>query len=351
MNKPHLQIRDGINILRKRTLPAPGKVLVRKGEWVRSRDIIATALANPKFYSLDIARGLGISKRDALGHLQFEENELVSKGNIIAGPVGFTKRIVRAPTSGRIVDIEDGEIIIQNLGKSQQLEAGLSGVIEWLIPGHGAVIKSTGAVVQGVWGNGLLGSGEMVWLASHSNGELRVDQLGDEIRQKVIVGNYCGDCAVLEFALHRQVRGLILASVPPDLLADVSHLPIPVVILEGFGKISINRLSFDLLKRYAGEKVEIIAEPFDRVNGNRPEVIIPQDGAETHEFPELADDLTEGQRVKITSPGQLGKIGEIIKVQGVTQLPNGFFAPTAKVLLDDHSLSIVPLANMEIVMQ
>ena len=351
MNKSHLQICDGINILRKRTLPAPGKVLVRKGEWVHSRDIIATALPDPKFYSLDIARGLGVSRKDALGYLQFEEKEHVSKGNIIAGPVGLTKRVVRAPTGGKIVDIEDGEIIIQNSGKPHQLEAGLSGVIEWLIPGHGAVIKSTGAVVQGVWGNGLLGSGEMVWLVTHSNGELRVDQLGDEIRHKVIVGSYCGDCAVLETALHQQVRGLILASIPPDMLAEVSHLPIPVVILEGFGKMSINRLSVDLLKKYAGERVEIIAEPFDKVNGNRPEVIIPKDGVETHDFADMGDDLTVGQYVKITSPDQLGKIGKIIKVHVVTQLPNGFFEPTAKILFEDHSLITVPLANIEMVMQ
>lgn len=348
MIKSKIQICCGVDIFRSRTTPSPANVLVRKGEHITSKDIIAISYSQPKHFSLDFARGLGVSKKEARQYLQFKENETVSKGHIVAGPVGFTKRVVRAPIGGRIIDIGDGTVIIRNEGKPGQLKAGLSGEVDQLIPGCGAVIKSFGCVIQGIWGNGLLGAGEMVMLLHHSNEEFVIDDLGSDLRNKVIVGGYCKSTAAIMKAAELPLNGLILPSISPELIPFVNDLPFAVILLEGFGKRPINSKAYDLLKRNTGRFVEVIGEPLDRMRGVRPEVIIPKVSGEANELPGPVDEFFKGQKVKVISPPYYGKIGRLSKLRGVTRLPNGLFAASAEVLFEDHSLAIIPLANMEV---
>ena len=343
-----IQICCDVNIFRSRTTPSEGNVLVRKGESITSVDIIANSYTQPKHFSLNFARGLGVSKKEACNYLQFEENEIVNKGHIVAGPVGFTKRVVRAPTSGRIIDIDDGVLIIRNEGEPYQLKAGLSGEVDELIPGRGAIIKSFGCVIQGIWGNGLLGAGEMVMLVNHLNEEFVVDDLENELRNKVIIGGYCKNAAVLKKAAELPLHGLVLPSISPDLIPILNNLPFAALLLEGFGQHPINSMAYDLLRKYSGQYVEINGEPVDRVRGVRPEVIIPRVFGQANDLPEPEYEFFKGQMVKVVSPSQLGKIGKLHKLKGVTRLPNGLFTTAAEVLFEDQSLAVVPLANMEV---
>lgn len=348
MIKSKIQIRCDVDIVRLRTTPSPANVLVRKGEYISSETIIATSYPKPNYLSLNIARGLGVSKKVARHYLQFEENETVSKGHIVAGPVGFTKRVVRAPIGGQIINIDNGIVIIRNEGEPDQLKAGLSGEVNQLLPGCGAVIKSFGCVIQGIWGNGFLGAGEMVLLHNHTNEEFVVDDLGPELCNKVIVGGYLKDAAVLKKAVELSLNGLILPSISPELIPLIKDLPFAALLLEGFGRRSINSQAYELLKTNTGEYVEVIGETLDRTNGVRPEVIIPKVSGERNRYPEPEDAFSKGQEVKVISIPHFGKIGKINKLIGVTRLPNGLFAESAEVRFIDHSLAVVPLANMEV---
>jgi hypothetical protein len=347
MIESKIQICCGVDIVRPRTIPSPADVLVRKGERITSEDIIAISYTQPEHFPLDIARGLGVSKKEAGKYLQFGENEPVSKGHIVAGPVGFTKRVVRAPISGRIIDIEDGIVIIRNQGEPDQLKAGLSGEVGELIPGRGAVVKSFGSVIQGIWGNGQLGAGEMVMLQNHPKDEFVADDLGSYLRNKVIVGGYCKDVSLIKKTAELALKGLILPSISPDLFSFLKDLPFAVIILEGFGKRSINSKAYELIRKNTGQYVEIIGEPLNRTRGLRPEVIIPEVPGEINELPEPEIPFIKGQMVKVISPPHFGKIGMLYKKRGVTRLPNGLYAASAEVLFEDHSLATVPLANVE----
>ena len=348
MIKSKISICCDVDIFRSRTTPSQGNVLVRKGEHITSADIIANSHSQPKHFSLNIARGLGVSKKDASKYLQFEENETVSKGHIVAGPVGFTKRVIRTPTGGRIIDIDEGVLIIRNEGEPYQLKAGLSGEVDELIPGRGAIIKSFGCVIQGIWGNGLLGAGEMVMLVNHSNEEFAADDLELDLRKKVIIGGYCNNRAAIKKAAELPLNGLILPSISPILLPILKDLPFAVILLEGFGKRPINSKAYELLSKNTGQYVEINAETVDRTRGVRPEVIIPGVSGDANDSPETEEEYFTGQMVKVVSPTHSGKIGKLNKLKGVTRLPNGLFTPAAEVLFEDRSLVVIPLANMEV---
>jgi hypothetical protein len=84
-------------------LPSAGRVLVRKGQVVNAVDVIATANLDPRHILLDVARGLGLPASKADEHIQRKPGEPVSAGDVLAGPVGWAKRVVRAPHAGVVV--------------------------------------------------------------------------------------------------------------------------------------------------------------------------------------------------------------------------------------------------------
>jgi hypothetical protein len=144
-----------LTVIRKqRVLPIPGKVIVRQGQKVAPKDVIAQANLTPEHVLLNIARGLSVSIDQADDLIQCTVEDTVTKGDLIAGPVGITRRVVRAPINGQVKLAGEGQVLIQVEKPPYDLQAGISGTITQLIPDAGAVIETTGSLVQGVWGNG-----------------------------------------------------------------------------------------------------------------------------------------------------------------------------------------------------
>jgi hypothetical protein len=115
----------------------------------------------PEHIILDVARGLNVSSREADDLMQRSVGEILNHGDLIAGPVGLTRRVVRAPKAGKIVMGGEGKILIEVDSSPFELLAGLPGTVTALIPDHGAVIETTGAIVQGSWGNDKMAFGLM----------------------------------------------------------------------------------------------------------------------------------------------------------------------------------------------
>jgi hypothetical protein len=82
-------------IRRERVLPVPGAIAVRVNEKVQAADVVAEAEIEPKHFYLDIARGLGVSPGDVGRYLSRQQGDRVDAGDVIAGPVGLTRRTVQ----------------------------------------------------------------------------------------------------------------------------------------------------------------------------------------------------------------------------------------------------------------
>src|SRR3972149_6575002 len=114
---------------RERQLPAPGSIIARMNDKVQASDVLAEAEPAARYFTLDLARALGLPPKEAAGHLRRERGERVDAGDILAGPAGVTRRTLRAPAAGQIVAVQEGRLVFEAKGPVVPLRAGFAGVV------------------------------------------------------------------------------------------------------------------------------------------------------------------------------------------------------------------------------
>lgn len=349
MLAPVTHIMPLATIRRERLLPVPGRVVVRKGQKISATDVVAEARLAPEHIVLDLTRGLGLPQEEADRHIQCQPGARVSQGDLLAGPVGIAKRVVRAPKDGRVILCGEGQILLELDAPPFELRSGLPGTVLELLDTRGVMIETVGALIQGVWGNGRIDFGLMFALIKSPNDELNANQLDVSMRGSIILGGHCKNADVLRSAAELPLRGLILASMDARLVSIAARMRFPVILLEGFGKMPMNPAAFRLLTTNERREVAINAEPWDRYRGQRPEVVItlPSSGEQT-----LAKDtevFSSGQRVRIVRAPYTGATGTLLSLRpGLSTLPNGISARSADIRLEDGQNVVVPLANLEV---
>lgn len=344
-----IQISPATKIRRHRKLPIPGKVVVRQGQKVEARDVIAEAILAPEHIMLDISRSLRVPTDAADDLIQRAAGETVNKDDLIAGPAGLAHRVVRAPRSGRIVVAGDGLVLMQVDSKPFELKAGMPGTITQLIPDLGAVIETNGALVQGVWGNGHTEFGLMQAKLSSPDDRFTLDQLDVSLRGAIILAGFCADPEVLHKAAEIPLRGLIFASMDSALIPLALKMPYPILILEGFGYHPMNGIGYNVLTTNSGKEISLNAEQLDRSKGIRPEIVIPLDiSREPEDAPSSYSEFAPGNKVRISRAPHKGQIGTIALLSRKPILfPSGIRALGADLVLEKDERISVPLANLE----
>ena len=193
MYAPITHILAGTSFRRERLLPMSGRVLARRGQLVSPIDVVAEAVLNPEHMLLDIARGLGLSAKQADKLLQCKAGDEVGEGDILAGRLGMGRRVVRAPFPGRVMVAGEGQVLLQLDGQPQELKAGYPGLVVDLIGERGVIIETTGALIQGVWGNGRINYGLLSIQTLAPDALLAAEQLDVSLRGTVIFGGICID--------------------------------------------------------------------------------------------------------------------------------------------------------------
>ena len=344
-------------IERRRMLPVAGTVLVRSGQEVGATDVIATADVYAEHVSLDLARGLGVPKSKVAELLQRKIGEDVPQGGVIASRPGMVTRVVRAPKAGKLVAVGGGQALMQVSHKPFELQAGIPGTVFKVEADYGAIIRTTGAWVQGVWGNGRLGVGGLYVVADSPDHILQTRDLDPSKRGQIMFAGHCANPEALEGISQIKLRGLILGSLSTRLRPMASQLPYPIMVLEGFGRIPINLVAYKLLSTSADREVSLNATAYNRATGERPEAIIPATVETEIPMPMQLVQLDIGNQVRILRAPYHGQVGTVSKLLGVTRLENGLQADSVEVSLDLVELDegdeaekiVVPLANLEII--
>lgn len=335
-------------IRRERLLQLPGKVMVRKGQKVNATDTVAEANLAPEHLLLDVARGLGMRTGQTDDHIKVKAGDQVSAGDVVAGPVGLTRRVLRSTHNGRVILAGHGQILLVVESRPFALKAGLPGEVMELIPDRGAIIETNGALIQAVWGNGSIDAGLLSMLASQPDHLLTSDQLDVSLRGAVVAAGHCAAEEVLTTAAELPVRGLILSSLEASLATFAAGLSIPLVLTEGFGRRPVNSLAFKLLSDNARQEVALNAEPWDVYAGTRPEIIIPLPGNGETTLPDENGFLSPGKRVRIVRAPHAGKIGNLVSLSRQEVFHGGVRAAAAEVQLEDGTSAMVLQANMEL---
>ncbi len=336
-------------IRRERILPMPGRLLVRKGQKVSATDAIGEYKPRQDFYLVDIPRVLGVPADRVDNYLQCEAGSKIAEGDIVAGPAGFTRKVIRSPKGGQVILTGGGQVLIEFDEQFLTVQAGFSGEIADLITDRGVIIETAGSLIQGVWGNGKINFGPMVLLGDSPNSDLSAEKLDMSQRGSVIVAGFCKDGHVLDVANDLQVRGLILGSLDASLKKKAEELAFPVLVIEGFGQFAINPLAYKLLASQEQREVSINAEKADHFKGTQPEIVIPLPVSEKVVQPNPVEYLKPQQRVRVLNSQYARLTGVIVKVKGWTVFTNGMRVQVAEVRLDGNGEKILlPLANIEI---
>jgi hypothetical protein len=345
MLAPVTHILPVTNIQRTRSLPVAGRVIVRKGQKVNPTDTLAEGNLKPQHVLLDVGRGLGMSPEKADRYIQRKVGDEVAEGDVIAEH-GW--RVMRTSQAGKVVASGHGQVLLEIEIAPFELKAGLSGTVVELLPDHGAILEATGALIQGVWGNGHINFGLL---------NPQIQEPGDEIpatldvslRGSVVLAGYCGQASVLEAANELPLRGLILSSMPSTLIPVALEAQYPIILLEGFGRIPINQPAFKLLTSSSRREVALNAEPWDRFTGQRPEITIALSTEASTSFPAETADFAPGKIVRAVRAPYKGKTGSLVTLlPGLTHLPNGLRVQAAEIRFETGENGVVPLANLEI---
>jgi hypothetical protein len=335
-------------IRRERYLPLPGTVLVAAGQAVKAADVIAeTGLTNSHLL-IDTRETLGLSPRQAASLMQVKLYDAVHRGDILAGPVGFPPRQLRAAHDGTVVYLQDGQLILEVYSSPYRLLAGLDGQVTKVVPGRGAVIESTGALIQGVWGNDRLGCGELSIPSDRPDAELTGDFSEKDLQRSILLAGTVRNVEVLRSLKKTGVAGLILGSLPGSLVPLATQLDIPIIALDGFGQLPVNPVAYRILSEHAGREVIINSSHWDRYNNTRPEVVIPTQNENLPIPPVKQPSFMPGQEIRVNSSLNKGKVGKFIALEREqVWLENGIQIPAATIHLEDGNNTSVPLANLE----
>lgn len=333
----------------ERLLPFPGEVLVEPGQRVEPMDVVGRAHIPSRIRILHVAQRLSIAEEDLQKYLLKGPGERVEEGEVIAvvGRWPF-RRLYRAPAEGRIVNEAHGRLLLEVSPSTYELRAYLKGVVTQVVSSRGVAIETSGAIMEGAWAIGGDAFGVLKILGQAPEGRLVPEVIDMGYHGAIVVVESWATKEGLGKAGETGVRGVILGSLPSSLVGFLSSLSFPVMIMEGFGEISISRPLFSLFQQHAGREACMTSGLPYGVRLLRPQVIIPFLRGE-EALREESPALKEGTLVRLVREPYLGKVGYVASLPPERRKVEwGVEVEGVEVDLEEGERVFVPLANLEL---
>ncbi len=336
-------------VRRERLLPLAGRITVKEGQKVNPLDVVAETRLGENHVLINVARTFEISPAEAQRLIQVKVGDVVPKGEMIARQKGFMSQAISAPQSGRVLVVGNGKVLMEVGDSTFELKATLPGVVTRQIDDRGVEITFTGALVQGVWGNGELNVGMMLPIITTADGSLALQQLDVSLRGSVLLAGYCDDPGILKTAGELPVRGLILGSMSPALVPQALQSHYPIILIDGFYKRPLNSMAFKLLSTNAKRDVTLNAVSWDKQTGARPEIFIPLPVTQPPPSPRDVEAFAPDQSVRLSHEPHSGEVATLVSLKnGFTLMASGLKVAAAEVRLESGEQIVVPLANLEV---
>jgi len=266
--------------------------------------------------------------------------------------LGLRKLTARSPAEGRLVAAAGGKALVAAISKPFELRAGIPGQVVTILQSRGVVIETTGALLEGVWGNGREDSAPLRLLGESPLTSLTAALVEMDMRGALMACGQLTDPAVLKTVAEVHPRGLIVGGLAPGLLPLAQALDFPVLVVEGFGQRGFSAPAFALLKSNAGREAWLNAARWDRFRGQRPELIVPLPSPSTPPAaPVEGEALEVGKRVRVLRGRDAGKVGAVLDMSDAPVLvPSGLRVRVARVMLEGGPAAgtEIPVANIEL---
>lgn len=340
-----LQIMKYGILRRTRRLPVAGRVLVASGDAVGPADILAEATLPAGVITLEVDRGLGVSPQEADACALRQPGDALREGDLLAQCEGALTRAVRAPVDGRLIDFSRGKAIIATGESRITLQAGMPGVVEDIFPEFGVTLRAEGSLVQAEWGTGGIVEGPLrvlELLEVEDGGE--VELIAGEILAVPLVD----DPEVFELAHKHDLAGLVTFWIAPELMQLAEKDGLPLLVISGIGTGEVDPKAWEILLGNQGKVGSLNAEPVMDGSGQRPELIIPREGAKPEEALGPQAVLAVGQRVRILTGAAMGQVGMVSRLEAPLMFESGFAFPTTTVDLVSGGQVQVPQQDLVI---
>lgn len=369
---PGLKVTARTIIRKRRVLPIPGEVFVRVGEEVTSSTVVARTLLPGKVHTVNVVNRLGISPDDLGGYMLKKEGEPVEEGEAIAESrplLRWFKTQVKSPVKGTIETISEvtGQVLLREPPQPLELQAYIDGEVVEAIPKEGAVVETSCAFVQGIFGVGGETSGTLTLAVQSPEETLTPEKINEAHRGTILIGGAFVEREGLKRAREAGVRALVVGGVNDfDLRALLGYdlgvaitgmekIGMTLILTEGFGRIPMAKRTFDLLASMLGRKASCSGATQIRAGVIRPEVIIPLDQTPGPRppAPDLKPEeggLKVGDTIRIIREPYFGHIARVKALPSELQLiPTESRVRVLVALLPDGTEVVVPRANVELI--
>ncbi len=234
--------------------PRPGRVVVNAGDTVGPADVVGYTVERGRISVVDIASPLRETPRRVAEHLVVKEGQSVRGGEVLARKSGWPRsREVRAPVDARAMALGAGMAILEGFPVEAPVRGCLPGRVVEVFPGAGLDVEGSGALVLGAM---LLGHefwGPLKMAGPVPERVLRAEHLDATVHGAVIAAGIGEDVAALVRAAELGAHGVVVGGAPASWARGA--LPLPVAVVQGFGRLPMTRPAFDLLNQIAGSTV------------------------------------------------------------------------------------------------
>jgi hypothetical protein len=367
---PGLKVTRRLRHRCRRVLPIKGDVLVKVGDRVQARDVVARTFMPGEITPLNMSNLLSMPPSDVMECMLKKEGERVEVGEPLAqtkGIFGLFKHTYRAKDEGVIETISPvtGQVIIRGKRIPVEVKAYLAGEVVEVIPEEGVVIEADVTFVQGIFGVGGEQYGTIRMAARSHEQELIADMISADMKGCVIVGGGRVWHEAIERAREVGAAAVVAGGIDDEDLKEVlgydlgvaitgtEDIGLTVVITEGFGDIAMAERTFRLLHSREGDFASVNGATQIRAGVMRPEIVIPlrEDGKTQEPETEHYGGLLElGRPVRIIRDPYFGLIGEVAGLPPEPRvLGSGSKARVLEVKLESGECVIIPRANVELI--
>jgi len=365
---PGLKVKRLTIVRENRRLPVSGKILVKKGDDVKSDTIVATANLPSTPEVVEVADSLGVDPEDIERYMLKKVGDPVKKNETISQLrlfFGLVSKACASPVEGVIDLVSDttGKVFIRPPDILVELKAYVPGRITNVISDQEVVIETPAALVQGIFGVGGEKEGKLMMVANSPDEELTADRIGPECAGKVLVGGSLVTISALRRMREIGAVGAVVGGIDNKDLAEFVGYEIGVaitgqedvsptlILTEGFGKISMAKRTFSLLKSLVGKKACINGATQIRAGVIRPEIIVPVEALQVIDTDgDLTAGMSLGTYVRVIRDPYLGFIGRIIDLPVNPQrIDTESYARVLELELENGEKIIVPRANVELI--
>jgi hypothetical protein len=352
----------------RRQLPIAGDVLVKVGDSVHARQVVAHTFMPGDVTPLNMAKLLSMPPSDVPECMTKKEGDAIGPGDILARTKGIFGRFrteYKSQVSGTIESISavTGQVIVRGAPLPVEVLAYLAGRVTDVMPSEGCVVDADVTFVQGIFGIGGEMFGPIRMACESHDQELIADLITADMKGAIVIGGARVTEEAIAHARGVGVSAIVTGGVDDRDLEKFLGYPLGVaitgservgltlIVTEGFGEIAMAERTFRLLASREGAQAAVNGATQIRAGVMRPEVVIPLNAEPiaTDDAPATESGaLAIGAQVRVIRDPYFGVLGAVSDLPSEPKvLESGSRARVVEVAFATGDRVMIPRANVE----